>query len=269
MNRKQATYYSVMLVFSLLAIAPASAQVLVSKLFTPLGGGMPSIVFETQQQIADDLTLTAPAVANHLTWYGNGRSSASFRVRLFADEAGQPAISPFYDQSLATLTGIALGSNIFQFSSPIPDVALNGSTKYWLSIAFIAPRIGDGWNWSFANPGPPGNDGFERRGDLASWQSLYSKGWRNQALEYAFTLESVPEPGSFTLAGILISAFVIQSRARKATARLARQRAGALAPEANTLCLARRRRADNRPWITMRAYQCLCGRQSVAAASSA
>ena len=200
----------------------ASAVTLVDKPVDDTYFGWSSTINDVNQQMADELTLASSAVANQLTWYGLNYMPTSptntFRIHLYADAGGVPAITPFYNQLLGivdgTPTGLTNDANIeiLQYHSPIPAVPLNAGT-YWLSIATTE----FGWIWSHATAAAVGDNEYYRTADFHEWLSVLVTNPGSVRLDQAFTLSGVvPEPASLFLAGPAIAAAALAHHRRRA-----------------------------------------------------
>jgi hypothetical protein len=124
-----------------------------------------------------------------------------FRVQVFADDNGNPALSPFYDEALGVVDGTPLfegimGRMIYRYEAQLPPLQFEAGT-FWLSVGANSALH---WMWSHPDsPAPAGNDSYFRESAAASWKSGASVGERSPRLDQAFTLANVPEPSSLLL----------------------------------------------------------------------
>ena len=157
-------------------------------------GGDPEYAFQS----ADDFSLTAASTIIHVTWWGLYQGSNIplepdiFTVRIFADNAGSPAITPFAEWYLnrvrRSATGAAsAGYDIYEYTAVLtPHIALPAGT-YWLSIVndVDTEEVGTDWLWMLSDNA---NGNFAARfSDDTSWQSLHP-------FTLAFQLRGVSHP---------------------------------------------------------------------------
>src|SRR5690242_19726176 len=91
----------------LLVASPLQADLLFSQPVINGGVGLASD-FARFQQEADNFALSQPASVQTIQWWGayanNSISTDNFTLRFFADAAGNPALAPFVDVALPTVT---------------------------------------------------------------------------------------------------------------------------------------------------------------------
>lgn len=204
--------FAAMILFSVRAAAEPIE--LINK---PLGNGVlgwrSNFAGPRQQEIADEFSLASAATANHLEWYGfnfsNDVASHTFRVSIYEDANGAPAVNHFYDEFLGVVAGAprgqnSLGGTVFKYQSLIPPLHLRAET-YWLSVGVVTDAE---WVWSHSNPAPPGNDSYFRS-DNAGWRSVASVNEPPSRLDQAFRLQYVPEPSGLLLA---LASMIIAAR---------------------------------------------------------
>ena len=133
-----------------------------------------------------------------------------FTIRIFADNgSAKPVATPLYERHVgAPATRTRLEPNLFQYSVGVPPVALNGATRYWLSIVnhtTWAPDVY--WCWSSVDSVPFAPYG--RAVDAGDWFQFQSGGGAFQLF--------VPEPSSPAL--VCAGTVVMLARRRRSCLR--------------------------------------------------
>jgi hypothetical protein len=200
----------------------------------------------SEQQVADDFQLDAASRITKITWYSildtsnsPGSPTIPFVIRVFSnvplpplqaqDLHDRPALTPFYERAVnARVTDTGLSGTVpggvrtfelYQFTASVPNLVVEGNTKYWLSILLNIDftQSNDGFIWAFDEPGDevfrvhptPSNPGPPI--DQQPWLENRNGNINNQS----FTLlgprggHGVPDTGETSyLLGIAFSAIV-------------------------------------------------------------
>lgn len=155
-----------------------------------------------EQQTVDDFELSAPNVLTHVGWWGGmlnhpeTQQTRTFQISLFADEAGTPSTTAFFEQwveASVTETG-EIGTNhnfgttfhIYQYSADVLPVALDAGTPYWLSVLNADETLSQ-WVWH-ASAFEQGGSVYLRDGGTVQWH-VHTETVRN-----AMSMSLVPEP---------------------------------------------------------------------------
>lgn len=166
------------------------------------------------QLIAENFTTGAAATARSVTFYGgyglNSPATDIFNLIIWSDAAGEPG-SIVYGQTITATrtligtTGTSFGGTVdlYQYSADLADLALTGSTAYWISIFNTGTTTGNRWVWASTAL----NDGGQFALTLGDWNPINT--------EFAFQLDdasTVPEPGTMLLCGAGLAAVLIRRR---------------------------------------------------------
>ena len=182
----------------------------------PGAGGLASD-FAFPHQLADDFVLFPDLrTITRLDWWGRYETTIAspgaddFTIRIFADNgSAKPVATPLYERHVgASATRTRLEPNLFQYSVGVPPVALNGATRYWLSIVnhtTWAPDVY--WWWSSVDSVPFAPYG--RAVDAGDWFQFQSGGGAFQLF--------VPEPSSPAL--VCAGTVVMLARRRRSCLR--------------------------------------------------
>jgi hypothetical protein len=168
--------------------------------------------------LADDFVPAFSGAVTSITWWGSApittaTATDSFEVTFHSDAGGVPAgtaPSGGIGQHFVTATGLDPdGDGVFEFTAPWTpqDVNLTAGTTYWFSVANAS---GNSWTW--ANPGGASPSvGSETFGAVVStgvgpnggphfgpWNAVS----QTAKQDFAFRIDTVPEPSSFALLGL-------------------------------------------------------------------
>jgi hypothetical protein len=152
----------------------------------------------SQQQAADDFSLSAPATLTGLEWgghYGEANPTippiVDFRIRIFSgDSVPQVLVHDVSVSAVAALEPIySRDGYYFEASLPAP-LSIDGG-RHWISILESDPDTALDFAWF--HTGPPYNDIYAVRAtEGADWiQAMFS--------DFGFILYGVPEPPSIIL----------------------------------------------------------------------
>lgn len=181
-----------LLVFFIAAtsLGAAQAAVVVSQPLDPTKAGEYSNLGPSNQQVADDFTLSLAATLDSVTWYGRYDDPAlgvpnptDFAIRFFDDNAGTPEVAPILSLTVSAAPVVSgsfytdvAGAQIpwYEYTAALPGLSLAADT-FWLSIveddAGTTPSGTTQWLWadtstaglrSFRNAdGQPWNTGLD------------------------------------------------------------------------------------------------------------
>lgn len=158
-----------------LSIVDASAAVLYQQTSVSTVGGDRGAYADDCQQLADDFIPVGTGAVTQITWQGsyygtdNPAANVSFKVRLFADNAGTPANVHFFESSALasqTAVGTLLAKTLYAYSMNVAGPTLNAGTTYWVAINTNDPC--SNYAWTNSDDGPAG--GLPHRsGDADTW----------------------------------------------------------------------------------------------------
>ena len=143
-------------------------------------GGDPEYAFQS----ADDFQLAATSTITLVRWWGFYQGSNIplepdvFTLRIFADNAGSPAIAPLSEWHLDKVhrraTGlVSSGYDVYEYTATLkPRLALPPGT-HWLSIVndVDTESVGTDWLWMLSDNA--GGNFAARFSDGTPWQSLH------------------------------------------------------------------------------------------------
>jgi hypothetical protein len=160
-----------------LSLADAGAAVLYQQTSVSTVNSDRGAYADDCQQLADDFIPVATGALTQVTWQGsyygtdNPNASVSFKVRLFADNAGTPADVHFFESSALasqTAAGTLLAKTLYAYSMNVSGPTLNAGTKYWIAINTNDPC--NNYAWANSDDGPNGVLPH-RSGDAGAWSN--------------------------------------------------------------------------------------------------
>lgn len=172
------------------------------------------------QQVADEFILPTAVGTADLWWYGSFATAdpfdqptlMQFRLRIFADNAGNPAEIPFRDFdffiALATPTGMQSsdGRAVYRFLAIDWMLNLPANERLYISILEDDPGFADGeYRWANSTT-QTGDLNWLRNADSENWQAI--GGFRGQS---AFGM-SIPAPAPLSA---LAGAGLVTCRSRR------------------------------------------------------
>jgi hypothetical protein len=193
----------------LLAVLPLSAIgreshaiVLVDQLPDPriLAGSSSPLDFygQTPGRItADDFLIDSPALASHVTWWGQHARPSSgiddYLVAFYADAAGLPGAKLAEFDVVFASSAHASIPNLMEYQADLSGgFAIAAGTRYWMSMYNANPAAAWRWNNSVygsdvstQSNAPPGNEWFAIPGNGS---------------DLAFKLIAIPEPSTVAIA---------------------------------------------------------------------
>jgi hypothetical protein len=158
-----------------LPIAVANAAVLYQQVSVSTAGSDRGAYADDCQQLADDFIPVGTGTLTQVTWQGsyygtdNPAANVSFKVRLFADNAGTPADVHFFESSALasqTAVGTLLGKTLYAYAMNVAGPTLNAGTKYWVAINTNDPC--GNYAWTNSDDGPSGMLPH-RSSDVGAW----------------------------------------------------------------------------------------------------
>jgi hypothetical protein len=161
------------------------------------------------QEIADDFTLATSATIGGVNWWGaytpNNQSNAvpdDFTIRVFDDLFALVASVNVGSVSRSD-TGLDnfLGLDIYGYEATFSPLILT-SGQYWLSVVnnTVGDAEGERWSWQ-STAGITGSLGRFRQS--LGTPLTGADGWNDEtAIDFAFAITAVPEPGTLALFGI-------------------------------------------------------------------
>lgn len=216
-------------ILSMALDATAQASVILEKL--PAANPFefrPAVLYSSAgdgyQKAADNFTLGADQSVTAVRWYGNfgAVTTTTFDIQFFADNAGLPALSPFFSETVTGVTGS--GSGFFDDTTEVQVYeALLGSAlplsagQYWLSVRTANPSAIFLWHIAaFA----PGESTLYRDFDNAAWTEY--TGQDDGRNEMAFALLNndtdnvvVPAPAALGLMVVGLATLSLVNRRRR------------------------------------------------------
>jgi hypothetical protein len=199
-------------------VPPAHAAPILAQPLQPALQGEFSNLGALNQQIADDFQLAAQTTLDSITWFGHYfqdtpvANPVNFSLRVFADDAGKPAVLPLHTVNVAVNavpTGLTFGTiPWFSYSTPLAIVLNPG--LYWISVLESDPATpaiaGSQWMWGDSTTA---GQRASRLGDGVAWTA-------DLDIDKAFTLTGTPVPEPSTLALSLLGAAIGIARRRRA-----------------------------------------------------
>ena len=166
----------------------------------------------------DNFTPSMDTAISGFSWVGayeviGGPTAPSFTVSLFGNDTG----GPFDDQPgsllFSTNVGSALESSIgggfFSYSASVSPFAISAGETYWFSVVANLDFDDNGWGLAFSDIG----DGISIL-DFAELESEALMRFEDP-IDYAFSVQAVPEPSSFVTIATLVCATVGVRRRRR------------------------------------------------------
>lgn len=159
------------------------------------------------QFIAEDFSLTDPALVARMTFYGaffpGNVPDASFGINFYSDLGGNPdaliaarSVTP----TATALPGTISGVQGYRFDATFAPVSLDANTTYWVSVFNTNPAdLASDFVWAFTTT-PVVNAAFSV--DLNLWFPLPPAPSGLTFRESAFQLAVIPEPSSMSLMGL-------------------------------------------------------------------
>ena len=212
---------SVAVAIGVLALqSPLASAAVIFDQTVDLTAGVFNSDFALPPQATDDFQLQPGAsTISGIHWWGGYLSTPlavdRFTIRIFADDAGAPAVNPLAQFDVGHVGRIDTGAeannlDIYAYSVDITPLALMADVTYWLSI--VNDSTGSGgehyWKWSTE----PGEGNSQARAqDGQDWSEYNGKlGFRltNDATEVA-------EPGTLALLGLGLAGIGFQLRGRR------------------------------------------------------
>ena len=174
---------------------------------------------DSDQQIADDFTLSSLADIEIVEWSGyfvndslpGTTSSVDFIVRFFS---GAPATTPLFSENVSatfvqTGTHSQIGDPLYRFSASLSSpLQLLGNTTFWLSVLDTDADTTTNFRWLESTNTFNSESAF-RNGEGSAWIA--------DDKDFAFTLSGtlIPEPSTLSLGslGLLVAAYRLRKRA--------------------------------------------------------
>lgn len=206
----------------------AHAAVVVLQPLDPTRPGEFSNLGPSNQQAADDFTLTQGTILDSISWFGrygadnvSAPNPTAFSIRFFEDNAGAPTNSPILQLDI-TAAPVDSGSDYvmgagspmipwYSYSASLPALTLDADT-YWVSILendLGTPLVG-ATQWLWADTDTSGLRSI-RNNDGEAWSS-------SQDINHAFSLSgtAVPVPAAFWLFGTALMGLIGFSKRKAA-----------------------------------------------------
>lgn len=218
-----------LLVFLITAtsLGSAWAAVVVSQPLDPTKGGEYSNLGPSNQQVADDFTLSQSVILDSVTWYGryddptlSVPNPTDFAIRFFGDNAGTPEVIPILSLSVSAAPVVSgsfyidvNGAQIpwYEYTAPLPAFGLAADT-FWLSIveddAGTTPSGTTQWLWADTSTA-----------GLRSFRNTDGQPWNTGLdIDHAFSLggTAVPVPATVWLFGTALIGLIGFGRRSKA-----------------------------------------------------
>jgi hypothetical protein len=225
-NAKQ----SALLLICMLATASlsmAQAAVVVSQPLDATAAGEFSNLGPSNQQAADDFTLSQGTILDSVSWYGRygdasvgAPSPTDFSIRFFGDNAGTPEMTAFQTLSISvtpvnsgsSYTPVTGAQNIpwYFYTASLPALSL-GADTYWLSILEddATTALSGNTQWLWADSSTSGLRS-NRNSDIVAWNTSLD-------IDHAFSLSGreIPVPAAVWLFGTALIGLFGFSKRRK------------------------------------------------------
>ncbi|MBI3880278.1 MAG: PEP-CTERM sorting domain-containing protein [Verrucomicrobia bacterium] len=155
------------------------------------------------------ISIAGPNPAQGVRWFGvyyNGAAPTNddFTIAFHTEDTtnGLPDLAPFASYAVGNVSRVSIGlteadgglTNGFEYFATIPDTLLDSGTNYWLSI-YNSLSGAEYWAWRSATPSL-GGAGLDLTPSGQPWVV-------HDEYAPAFAIESVPEPSTFALLGIV------------------------------------------------------------------
>lgn len=176
--------------------------------------------------IADDFVSTLSGYVKRVEWWGTEATDTRWELAFHTNDpaTNQPNIdNPVTGAMIkfgeagnllaAGVEDVAGHPGIFHYSVDLPlALSVTAGQEYWFTVA----NFTDGWHWAYALGGPTvGSENFNAHFSTGVGACLdggpHCGPWTDLHSDFAFRL-SVPEPGSFVLAGMALAALVLSRR---------------------------------------------------------
>jgi len=194
---KRVVFGGVLAIFSISAQAVVIVQ-------APLDGGDGDLsVLDFGAQLAESFQFSSNVELSDISWWGSytfgPQATESFTIRVFADDAGDPATTPLFETSYSGngdgSEGLLdlFGGTVYRYDiSLVAPLSLPGGIDYYLSV--MNNDANDEWWWLESSVGDNWARGFD--GDNWSYsQADFDLSYRLIAEEVA----QIPEPGPLLL----------------------------------------------------------------------
>jgi len=137
--------------------------------------------------------------------FATNSGSVPLSVAIYGDAAGQPG-------SLLHTSGTVNVGNTGTYTFPFTGVSLSTETSYW-----VVPQGGASWYLDATNttPGGQNGSGYSYLGTLRQLPDLSWTTPNPNLTSYSVSINAVPEPHAFVLAGVGIATAVALVRRRR------------------------------------------------------
>ena len=197
---------SVVTVFSAVIYTQSALAVPVYEALPSSNSSLVSLHTAGGPVLADDFTSSGSGLVNQVEWWGSSARSASWEITFHNDIGGSPELSVLSQHFVNAIGSDLDGDGIFHYSAlwnPM-DLFITAGTDYWFSVANFA----DNWTWANAFAPTVGSEQYDAMVSSGALGSPHFGPWSTALdatgapTDFAFRINTVPEPGIFALLAI-------------------------------------------------------------------